>query len=202
MTLEQLDLGIVVLGRWSALAVIFGGGYILATLAHELSHFLMAKVLGCPAALHIKPHLETEFVVAQERSKLVDRTIGLAPTLIGGTGGILWLLLFGLPTATPLSAIGVFLWFWFAAPSPDDLLGGRWEESRFQDMPPELRATVGCLLFLGAVAVHVAGVAVPTYSGLTVWLAAALALAGAVYLAAAGIADERATATSEVTADD
>ena len=95
------------------LPVAFGVG----TLAHELTHYLAARLLGV-AAWFEGPTTVAYRITGAPRWR--QRLIGLAPQLVGATVGLVWLALEGVPWS-PAGLVGLAAWATYTAGSWADV---------------------------------------------------------------------------------
>ena len=68
----------------SVFAVALAGGAVVGVVAHELTHYIVARMLGIPATIGWL-ELETYFVASDERTEWRDVVAGSAPVLVGTT---------------------------------------------------------------------------------------------------------------------
>lgn len=95
------------------LPVAFGVG----TVAHELTHYLTARLLGVGA------WFETATAVAYKITGVPrwrQRLVGLAPQLVGATVGVAWLTFAGVPWS-PAGLVGLAAWATYTAGSWADV---------------------------------------------------------------------------------
>jgi len=105
------------LGYWPLLFVPVG-----AQLAHELTHFVVARAFGASPVVQIR--LKTPMRVVYDDAGLsarADLAIGATPTLAGLAGAGAWLWAAGWPGVTPATVIGILAWGLYTAPSSADL---------------------------------------------------------------------------------
>ena len=142
------------------LPVAFGVG----TLAHELTHYLTARLLGV-AAWFEGPTTVAYQITGVPRWR--QRLIGLAPQFVGATVGVAWLALEGVPWS-PAGLVGLAAWATFSAGSWADLSlaaahGKRpWPVRRWRGLDAD--AQLACRLAAGGVvaaALAIAGAARP-----------------------------------------
>lgn len=97
-----------------------------AQLLHEVTHYTAARAFGVPAAMRVR--LLRPMAVRYDASSLSGRervlkttAIDTAPTIVGATLAVLWLL-HGAPTPWSLWTLAAGLaWVFYSVPSPEDL---------------------------------------------------------------------------------
>lgn len=96
-----------------------------AWIAHEITHYVAARLVGFPAEFVRFPGPAVDVLVPPES----ERTRGdrarialfkLAPTGLGIAVGVAWLLVAGPPPLDALGMIGTAYWVTFSYPSADD----------------------------------------------------------------------------------
>lgn len=85
-----------------------------AWLAHELAHYVAALLARKRPAFRLTP------TPAVEYDYPAPKWVRYAPTIHGLKVGTAWLVLFGAPDVTPLSAYGLLLFAVYVYPSVDD----------------------------------------------------------------------------------
>jgi len=93
----------------------------LGQLAHELTHFVVAKYFEAEPVIRIRLRTPMSVVYrTEDLSTKAEAAIGTAPTLIGLTTAVGWLGVMGWPTLTPASVMAIVGWLLYTLPSAED----------------------------------------------------------------------------------
>lgn len=91
---------------------------VAGSIFHELTHALVARAAG--ADIHFEWPPAVVYALPVDTSKRVDRLIGIAPQLVGGTFGAWYLLSRGIPSGS-VGAVGAVGWCMYVWGSVSDL---------------------------------------------------------------------------------
>jgi hypothetical protein len=86
--------------------------FFAGTLAHELTHFVAARLLG--VSVWFDPPTTVAYQITGV-PRWRQRLIGLAPQLVGATVGLVWLALKGVPWS-PAGLVGLAAWALWSVP--------------------------------------------------------------------------------------
>jgi hypothetical protein len=142
---------------YTTLAALAGVGVIGSRMAHELTHAAAAKLLRAELRDVSVLGGQVAYAVHADRSRWIDRGIGLAPMLVGVMFGAVVLAYYGRPSARPIWAVAAMVWVLYSLPSPEDVWGCSFgeavEESRLP-LPLVQLAIVTGLLVAGELLWH------------------------------------------------